>query len=207
LADLIVATAFWDQNEHTYPNSRGFSEAWVDRLYRGFARNLTAPFRFLCFTERERQFVEPVEQWQIEMDRPHCGALVEPYRLNRPMITCGLDTVIVGNIDHMARWCLDGDRIALPKHPYEPVACTGIALVPAGFRSVWETYDGNPDDMVHLRKQPHVFTDDLWPGQVLSYKAHVRGRPFPPAARVVYMHGAPKMGELAHEPFVQEHWC
>lgn len=205
---LTVATCFWNHNKITFPNSRcGYDESWVEKLYRGFKRNLTQPFRFVCFSERDRVYSEPaIEKERLRQAVPNYGANVDVYRLNEPMITCGLDTVIVGNIDHMAEYCLTAKDIALPKHPYEAEACCGIELVPAGHRFVYDEYDGNPLDMDYKRTKPHVFIDALWPGEVVSFKAHVRGRPFPEKARVVYFHGRPKMGDVLHEPFVKEHW-
>lgn len=205
---LTVATCFWNHNEFTFPNSRcGLNESWVEKLYRGFARNLSVPFRFVCFSEKPRVYSEQaIEKEFLRHSVPNYGANIDVYQLNEPMITCGLDTVIIGNIDHMAEYCLNEKTIALPKHPYEPEACCGIELVPAGNRFVYDEYDGNPLDMDYKRTKPYVFIDDLWPGEVVSYKAHVRGKPFPSKAKVIYFHGKPKQHELGHEPFVRDNW-
>jgi hypothetical protein len=203
---LTVATCFWDANRHSYPFSRCYDESWVEKLYRGFERNLTVPFRFVCFTDRERVYSEPIEQEPLIADEPDCGSLVEPYRLNEPMILVGLDTLITGNIDHLAEYALNAETLALTRDPYAPQqACTGVALVPKGHAFVWETYDGNPNDMVHLRKQPHVFIEDMWPGHVRSYKVHVAGRGWL-ESRIIYFHGRPKMDGIPNEDFVREHW-
>ncbi|MGE0290323.1 MAG: hypothetical protein AB7I42_24935 [Bradyrhizobium sp.] len=203
---ITVATCFWDANPRSYSWSRCYSELWVERLFRGFQRNLTVPFRFVCFSEREREYSEPaIEQERLTDPVPNCGSLVEPYRLNEPMILVGLDTVIVGNLDHMAEYALAGNTLALTKDPYGPEACTGVAVVPAGQRGVWETYDGNPNDMVHLRKQEHVFIDDLWPGHARSFKAHVANLGWL-NSRIVYMHGRPKMNDLPADELIVRHW-
>lgn len=204
---LTVACCLWDSNRHTYANSRCFGEEWVEKLFRGFRRNLTNRFQFVCFTERERKFLEPaIQQARLSDPEPHCGSLVEPYRLGVPMILVGLDTVVTGNLDHMAEYALTADKIALTRDPYAPQqACTGVAVVPARHEFVWDSFDGNPDDMVHMRKQPHVFIDDLWPGEVRSFKVHVAGGGWL-GSRIVYFHGRPKMNGLADEPFVRDHW-
>lgn len=51
---ITVATLLWDANRHSQPFSSIYDEHWVERLYRGVARNLTQPFRFVCYVDRER---------------------------------------------------------------------------------------------------------------------------------------------------------
>ncbi len=55
-----------------------------------------------------------------------------------------------------------------------------------------------------LRKQPHQYLDDEFPGQVLSYKVHVRKEGMA-RARIVYFHGIPKMDAVRDE-WVKLHW-
>lgn len=201
---LTVACVFWDANAASFEFSRCYTEAWVERLYRGFRRNLTAPFRFVCFTERPRKFKGQIEQLPLSKMPPDYGALIEPYRLGEPMILVGLDTVVTGNCDELAEFAMTSGMIALPRDPYaKHRACTGVQLVSAGFESVWETYRGG-DDMEHMRKQPHVFIDDIFPGQAESYKGHVRDYGLGDT-RIVYFHGIPKMDAL-QEPWILEHW-
>lgn len=206
---ITAACCFWDANPKSFDWSRSYDESWVEKLYRGFKRNLTQPFRFIVFTEKMRDFSEPdIEQEWLPADVvPHSGSLVEPYRLGVPMIMVGLDTVITGNIDHLADYCLTADKIALSKDPYNDFACTGTSLVPAGFKSAWAPSSTIPDDMVHMRRQPHIYIEDRFPGQVLSYKAHVKAKGGLPAdARIVYFHGRPKMPDLPADDPVKRHW-
>lgn len=204
---ITVATCFWDANAKSFDWSRCYDETWVEKLYRSFARNLTVPWRFVCFTERERKFAEPIEQEWLPADVvPHSGSLVEPYRLGVPMIMVGLDTVVVGNIDHLAEYCLTADVIALSKDPYNPFACTGVSLTPAGKQSAWKHSRDVPDDMAHMRKQPHIFIEEKFPGQVVSYKAHVAKQGLPKDARIVYLHGKPKQPDLMHLDWARANW-
>ncbi|PWJ93534.1 hypothetical protein C8D77_101213 [Mesorhizobium loti] len=201
---LTVACVFWDANEASFEFSRCYTEEWVERLHRGFTRNLTVPFRFVCFTERQREFSAGIEQELTGERIPDYGTLIDPYLLGEPMILVGLDTVVTGNCDAMAEYALTSDTIALPRDPYAPHrACTGVQLVPAGNDGVWWSYQGG-DDMEHMRKQPHVFIDDVFPGQAESYKGCVRDHGLG-ATRIVYFHGRPKMDEL-DEPWISEHW-
>lgn len=187
--------------------SRCYNEEWVEKLYRGFKRNLTIPFEFVVFTDKHRKFSPHIKQerlWRLPADY---GSCIEPFRLGEPMIFVGLDTIILGNVDKFARWCLSTDKIALPKHPYEDFSINGVVLCPKGQEHIHSTWNGE-NDMKWLREFPHDRIDELWPKRVVSYKAHVakRGTP-PPEAKIVYFHGSPKAHDLIYgHKWVQEHW-
>lgn len=203
---LTVATLLWSPNAASFAFSRQYTEVWVERLYRGFARNLTRPFRFVCYTERDRTFAESAINQIVGLPaRPTYGDCIRPYALNDPMILVGLDTIVCGNIDHLADHCLTADKIALPRDPYNlNQACNGVALVPAGMERIAETHAGE-NDMAWLRTFPHDFTDDLFEGAIVSYKGTVEKTGLRDA-KVVYFHGLKKPHELPHLPWIQEHW-
>ncbi len=201
---ITVATLLWDANRHSHSFSTMYDETWVEKLHRGFMRNLSVPFRFVCFTDRPRRFGGLIEQEAIESRPPKYGACIEPYRLGQPMILVGLDTVVTGNIDHLAEYCIGGTDIALPRAVYQSdTVCNGVALVPPGHGGVYDRWEGE-NDMAWMRQQRYVVIDDLWPGHVVSYKGHVRKHGLGDA-RIVFFHGKQKMHEI-DEPFVREHW-
>lgn len=204
---LTVATLLWDPNAHSMPFSRCYDESWVEKLYRGFARNLTRPFRFVCFTDRPRSFVVPaIAQEPLLSGEPTYGTCIEPYRLGVPMILAGLDTIVTGNVDDLAAYCEAAPLIALPRDPFMPSrACNGVALVPGEQGHVYEDWRGE-NDMEWMRVQPHAFIDDLFPGEVVSYKGTARQSGLG-GARIVYFHGAEKPHELAGVDWVREHWA
>jgi hypothetical protein len=171
---ITIATLLWEPNGSSYPFSRMYDESWVWRLLKGFERNLSLPFRFVLFTDRQRHLPREVAQIRMLADAPSYADCIEPYQLNEPMILCGLDTVVTGPVNHLAQYCLDADKIALPRDPNQPeIACNGVALVPAGQKAVFEEWSGE-NDMAWLRARPHAFIDDIFPGQVVSYKGHVK---------------------------------
>lgn len=202
---ITVCTLLWDANRNSLPFSRMYDEEWVVKLYQGFARNLTVPWRFVVYTDRERQFGWPIEQRRLNAEKPGYGDCIQPYEMNEPMILCGLDTVVTGNCDEFAAYCLSAPLIALPRDPVHPKqACNGVSFVPAGKRHVWERWHGE-NDMDHMRAQAHVFIDDMWPGQVVSYKGSVK-RVGLEDARIVYFHGEEKPHQLGDRPWIREHW-
>jgi hypothetical protein len=208
---LTVATLLWDPNPASYEFSRCYDETWAEKLYRGVSRNLSNPFRFVLYTDRRR----PLGEWctQIIMRTTHPGYIdcLQPYELDEPMILMGLDTVIVGQIDHLAEYALAGGKLALPRDPYNHRrACNGVAVVPVGMQDVWHERHKYPDDMAAVRAVPHAYLDDLWPGHVISYKVDMRDRNLkepPPDTRIVYFHGVPKMHMMTEAAWIKQHWC
>jgi hypothetical protein len=202
---LTVATLFWQANQASRDFSRCYDESWVEKLYRGFARHLSAPFRFVCYVDRDYVFCEPIEQRRISARVPDYSTCIEPYELGVPMILCGLDTMVTGNLDGLAAYCMTGTRLALPRDPYNKrQACNGVALIPAGHERVAATHSGE-NDMVWVRGFDHVFIDDLFPGQVESYKGGIMRQGLGDA-RIVYFHGQKKPHQLYHKKLIQEHW-
>ena len=202
---LAVVTLLWEPTEKSESFSRCYDEAWVERLYWGFERNLTQPFEFILYTDRHREFTVPVTQIRLPGGKPDYGWCILPYRLGRPMILVGLDTIVTGNIDHLAEYCMSGERFACPRDPYHPhQVCNGVALVPAGHEHIGLEWDG-ANDMVWVRKYSPLVLDDMWPGQVVSYKGSVRQHGLGDA-RIVYFHGEEKPHQLAHLDWVRQHW-
>lgn len=202
---ITVATLLWSPNRHSKSFSTAYTEAWVERLFRGFARNLTKPFRFVCYVDRPRTFAEPIYQVRLRSPEPTYADCIQPYELGCPMILVGLDTVVTGNIDHLADYCMTADKIALPRDPYAPHrACNGVALVPAGMEAIAKDHRGE-NDMEWLRAKPHAFLDDLWPGQVVSWKGRVE-KFGAGDARLIYFHGERKPHQMPNNALIQEHW-
>lgn len=203
---ITIATLLWRPRDNVHDFSCGYTPIWVDRLYRAFQRNLTRPFRFVCFTDRQYEFREPIEQVvDPTLGDGGYGDCIKPYGLNEPMMLVGLDTVILGNLDHCADYCMTADKICLHRDPFNLTqAGNGVALVPAGNSHIATQHNGE-NDMAWLRKQPHVYADDIWPGEWRSYKCHVA--PYGLGnARIVYFHGKPKMQDLLHVSWIPENW-
>ncbi len=203
---INICVPYWKANRQSLGFSRVYSDEWVEKLYRGFARNLTQPFTFICFTDKFRKYSEPIEQELLNPTRrPDYGSCIEPYKLGKPMILVGLDTVITGNIDHLADYCKTMVRIALPRAVYKKnTVCNGVALVPAGHSDIYRRWDGE-NDMLYMRQQIYSVIDDLFPGQVVSYKGHVKEHGLGDA-RIVFFHGEEKPHQLRMVKWLRRHW-
>lgn len=184
-----------------------YDESWVERLWWGFRRNLTIPFDFVCWTDREYRFDAPVIQRRLKQAEPDYSSCIMPYELNTPSIIVGLDTVITGNCDHYADYCFTADRIAVPRDPYHPhLMCNGVSLVPAGQRRIFDEHTGE-NDMDWIRKQDPACLDDLFPGEIISFKGEAWHRGAE-GVNIVYFHGHPKMDTalVQNLPWMKEHW-
>ncbi len=203
---ITIACCLWDANEQSLPFSRDYTEADVDKLHRGFKRNLTVPFRTVVFTDRPRTFEEDVWQERLSANEPGYGSMIEPFKLDEPMIVCGLDTLIVGNCDDLARWCVESVGIAAPRDPFYPEKlCNGVVLATKGCGYLWTEFPGG-NDMDWIRLQPATQIDRLFPKQVVSYKGHVQHYGLEEENRIVMLHGRPKAADLMHLDWVAESW-
>lgn len=207
---INICVGFWDANVLSKQFSRHYTEADVCALYRGFKAHLTMPFRFVCWSEKERDYAEPIEQRRLDDERPSYGSLTQCYELNEPSIFCGLDTIVVGNIDHLAAYCLEAEKPAAPMDPFLPeTVCNGVVLVPGGNDWLWREYYGQ-NDMDWIRDSWKagriVAFDKLFPNQIVSYKRHVLRGGLTDDTRIVYFHGEKKPHELPHVGWIAKHW-
>tara|TARA_R110000868_G_scaffold18728_5_gene81797 strand:- start:1708 stop:2421 length:714 start_codon:yes stop_codon:yes gene_type:complete len=208
---INITCALWTANKLSKQFSRHYTEADVCALYRGFKAHLNVPFRFICWSERERDYAEPgIEQRRLRDERPSYGSLTQCYELNEPTIMVGLDTVIVGNLDHIAAYCLGASKPAVPMDPFKPTTvCNGVTLVPGGNDWLWTEYQGQ-NDMDWIRDNWKagriVAFDDIFSKQIVSYKAEIRAEGLGEDTRIVYFHGEHKMHELPHVGWIAKHW-
>lgn len=193
-----------------------FTPEWVDRLYRGVRRNTTREIRFVCYTDRQYEFKEPIEQKSFKLPYRNMFSLLEPFGEDTgKTVFMGLDTVITGNIDFL--WDLEGFHML--QDPYFPERdCSGVMVfehMPALWAEITakhselaqqHTMFGFPSDMIFLDGVPHktlVGTDC----GIYSYKVHIRDRGVPiEKARIVYFHGQEKPHELPGVGWVDQHW-
>lgn len=212
---ITVCCGLWDANQFSKQFSRHYTETDVEKLYRGFKRHLSVPFRFICWSERERTYSEPeIEQRRFRAETPVYGSLTELYALNEPMILVGLDTIVVGSCDHFAAYCIGADKPAAPLDPFKQgTVCNGVVLVPGGcdwLYHEWARERPTSNDMDWIRDlykaKRLIAFDALFPGQIVSYKASVREHGLSEDTRIVYFHGEAKPHQLPHIGWIARNW-
>lgn len=195
-----------------------YDAGYVDKLHRMVTRHLPTPHRFVCLSNVEvpcERLALSAAPWsrhwwaKLELCRPDLPA--------GPLLAIDLDTVIVGDLADIAtrpRTTLLTD-FNVPRF-----AQSGLMMLTAMDRkAVWEAWIACPE--AHIARQGGhgdggfirsiLGRADRWqevlPGQVVSYKNHVRpaGR-VPEDARVVCFHGRPRPADLGAENFMKVLW-
>ena len=201
---ITVATVLYKATSQTPPWSRCYSEAWVDRLYRGVARNYQNEFKFVCLTDKHYEFSEDIQIQPLQHTRWATACLqLHAVKADR-LVLMGLDTIIVGDLTELFAY---RGALAIPRDPYRPQNPCNAVVLSTTREDIAES--NATSDMNALELFEHEYLDDLFPGQVLSYKAHVRdgnGDALPEGVRIIYFHGEPKPHLLTDRKWIQENW-
>lgn len=220
---LNVVTFLW-RGDRWSGDDHG--EKYVDTLYRMVRRNLSTPFKFICFCDRDLSVHPKIEQrlfskkdslsWKGVLPRMY---MYSPQaELYGQVLALDLDVVIVGPLDDIAGY--RGDFCVRSKFkPGEEYKADGDII---GFnadkcRGIWYKFMKDPiavenftggRERYFYRKA--VVREDRWqrlfPGQIVSYKRHVRRRGKPPKkAVIVSCHGKPRPHQI-NESWAKENW-
>ncbi len=223
---ITIVTALFDGRMTGVPHTTGvYDTAYVEKLYRGFQRNLSIPFEFVCLTDKNYYFTENIRDVRFKRSVDQYGwmSLMEMYRpdlCSGNRFTIGLDTIITGPIDNILKSHVS--KLAVCTDPYHPhLICNAVTLsTPEFCEEFWGMWNGNeynlmkectlfgaPSEMVLLRKyygnSPKL--DTMFPG-IVSYKAHIV--PMNVAVEdtsIIYFHGHPKPHQV-NEEWIRRHW-
>ncbi len=225
-SDITIVTTLFDGRMTSVPHSVGiYDESWVDKLYRGIARNYKGMFDFICLTDKNYKFEEPIINKRLSMSVDEYGwmCMVDMYRpglCKGNRFTMGLDTIITGPMDDILN---HNTRIGLCGDPYTPDwVCNAVTLASPEFcDEYWDLWKnknkdimkeciffGVPSEMAVLRKYYNDVErlDVTFPDKILSYKAHIRRKKMLiDNSSIVYFHGNPKPHQLKEE-WIGEHW-
>lgn len=179
-----------------------FDAEYVERLRDGVAKHLQAPHRFICLSDVD----VPCERIALKHGWAGWWAKMELFRPDIPgdLLYFDLDTVPVGDLSEIAkvrRLTMLTD-FHVPDH-----LASGMMYLPSADRGdVWWRW--TKDTQRHMNANKGTgdggFLRNLWgsrpsrwqnivPGQIVSYKAHVRkAGKVPDGARVVCFHGVPR---------------
>ena len=167
--DITIVVALFDGRQTGVPHSVGiYTSEWVDKLYRGIARNYTGKFDFVCLTEMNYDFVEPIKQVRFSRSVDQYGwmSLMEWYRpdiCTGNRVTMGLDTIITGPLDDIFNWTGNDDYIlrkaAVCQDPFHPdEICNAMTLVtPAFCDEIWNYWLDN--EYEEMRECKLTFVD------------------------------------------------
>jgi len=203
--DITIVTALFDGRMTGVPHTTGvYDTEYVEKLYRGFERNLTIPFDFICLVDKNYIFQEDIKaiRFKRSVDQYGWMSLMEMYRpeiCEGIRLTVGLDTIITGPVDDILQ--AQVSKLAVCTDPmYTDQICNAITLsTPEFCEEFWGMWEGNeaklipdsklvfenappaPSEMVLMRKyygdSPCI--DKVFPNRILSYKIHVKQSELP----------------------------
>lgn len=218
-----------------------YGPEYVNRLYKAVKRHTTLPVELHCFTDNSHDVdhgviihplpFEGLSGWWNKLFL-FSGQIGIPGRV----LFIDLDTLITGNIDHILQ--IDEGFVVLRDFytGYAKSITTNDAMG-SGLMSfdvkahthIWESFIVNPTknmQLVHphgdqkwveLQQTERLYWQDLFPGQIVSFKVHCRDG-LANDARIVCYHGRPSIPEsittasktpwwpVKAAPWVADHW-
>ena len=146
---ITIVTALFDGRQTGVPHSTGvYDTAYVEKLYRGFKRNLTIPFDFICLVDKNYIFQEDIKavRFKRSVDQYGWMSLMEmwlPEICDGIRLTVGLDTIITGKLDDIVTAKVL--KLAVCTDPYFPhLICNAITLsTPEFCEEFWGMWEGN----------------------------------------------------------------
>lgn len=205
-----------------------FGPEYVNKLYNSVLRNTTLDIRFICYTEdpsgvecETREFLEPLPHWWYII-----GLFNKEHGFKHKVVYMDLDTIILGNIDHIL-------SINLPfitlRDYYRPggLQTAYIAWEPKWGEFIWDRlssmysitqysslrqFTGGTnrflEESVGLGPEiPRL--QDYVPGECVSYKVHIRDKQQPcnfNDVKMVFFHGKPRPHEVATLDWMEKNW-
>lgn len=189
----------------------GYDAEYVERLKAGVEKHLPAEHLFVCLSD----VPVPCHRIPLKHDWPGWFAKMEVFRSPEPVLYFDLDTIICGDLTDIAAQAAQSEFTALRDFYRENGLGSGMMAWNVDMRRLYDQFAADPKGFqAHYgQRGDQVFIEDhvnlpgvaRWqdrlPGQVVSWKAHVRKAEniresgdgsIPPGARVVCFHGLPR---------------
>lgn len=194
-----------------------YDPRWVHRLREAVARYLPIEHRFVCLSDVPVggdivRYALPAgwRGWWAKQ------ALYQPGLFPGRVLYLDLDSLIVGDLSELAAY--NGLRAVLSDFNQPAMIGTGMMMWWAdAMEDVFRHFIVDPGKVMaaYPRRSDHFTTQamrtpadriqSLYPGQVVSSKRHCRQGP-PAGARVICMHGRPRLTDLAPDHWMRLTW-
>lgn len=219
-----IVCFYWDGTDRPGWTDLLLGFEYVRKLYEGFKRNTTIPFKFHCLTNFDADFfdtniiIHKLESPSWLGCLPKYSVFNSDYGFKGRVFACDLDVVITGNMDEMLSY--GGDFST--RRTFHGIPESGgdmVAFEGGTFGWIWDEFISNTKKVVdftkgrerwvyryHEKMKPFEFLQDLYPDQMYSYKNHINcSRGLPENARIVSCHGKPRPHQIK-ESWIEEHW-
>lgn len=158
-----------------------YGAEYVNRLYGMVTRNITPPFRFVCFTDSCDGLIEGIEthplpplDFELPVTRkgiwPKCRLWNKQLAdLQGPVLFLDLDLVITGNLDPFFTYGAPDDVVLAynPSNPLERLGQTSVYRFPVGkLYPLLEAFKANPSGIAETYKYEQRFVTRHTPGGV-----------------------------------------
>jgi hypothetical protein len=203
---------------------------YINRLHAGVKRNTSEDIPFICFTNEPLSLNSGIEVRPFTPPSPH-GVLPRLYMFSESaglfgyqVLCLDIDVVITGSLDDILGY--DGmfcarAKFKKPKNKGD-IKIDGDIIGFYGCKQnearFWTPFIKNrraAEDLTLGRERMwirHVLGNesaDIWqnlfPGQIVSYKRHVRGKGIDKNMRIVSFHGKPRPHQ-AGDAWIKRHW-
>lgn len=199
-----------------------YSAEDVAKLRFGVTKHLPLVHRFVCLSD----VWVPAEIIPLKHDWPRWWSKIEVFCLEGPVLYLDLDTAIVGDLSDLAKQAGQDEFTALRDFYSEKWIGSGLMAWSGSMKRLYEIFSANSEpimtkyrsrgDQAFIGEHTNaVRWQDIYPGQVVSYKSHVRTAmnaretgtgEIPDNARVVCLHGRPKFSDMSEDDAVRKVW-
>ena len=191
---------------------KDYDAEYVHRLAVNINSNISVPYKFYCMSDINIQGIKTIG---LQHDWERWWPKIEVFNLFKSKtLYLDLDTVLVDNIDSLL---LYSHKFTALHGFYRDIFNSGFmawegdySFIYRDFLNVVEQRDGAENIRDHELGNDQNFIasrlvsnnikwevwQDLFPGQIVSYKVHCRGKGVPKGAKVVCFHGKPRPHEI-----------
>lgn len=197
-----------------------FDYKYVNAIAGNIKKFISVPHKVVCLTDNvsgiDRKLVDVIKplrhnlpKWWSKMELFHS----ENFDTSK-VLYFDLDTVIVDNIDHIAK--LDCDFIGIRDFYDLFTLQTGMMMWKNGqYDHIFQKFIANKDKVLNTLHGDHEwigknigsyeFMQDIYPNHIISYKKHNPSKKMPEHAKVICFHGNPRP-HAVNDQFVIDNW-